>query len=107
MTDYKQFIRKRIRELRKQTGVSAKKMSYELGFSHAYISNILSGKKMPSLERLVAIVEYFDISMSDFFDEHNNSPKTSGPLYTQIKSVSESDQKILMYIADLMQNQHE
>jgi transcriptional regulator with XRE-family HTH domain len=80
-------------------------MSYELSFSHAYISNILSGEKMPSLERLVAIVDYFDITLSEFFDEENASPKQSNQLYTLTKKLNDKNQELLLYLAELMLKQ--
>lgn len=102
MDNYRQFIRNRITELQSSEGVSSKTMSYELGYSHAYISNILSGKKMPSLKRIVEIAEYFDISLSEFFNENIVDPKYSNKLNEDISALSVENKQLLQSIIKLM-----
>ena len=44
-------------------------MSLDLGQSSEYINQIENGRSMPSIEGLINICDYFDITMSEFFDE--------------------------------------
>jgi transcriptional regulator with XRE-family HTH domain len=71
---HEKFVRDRITELRLRKNVSEYQMSSDLGRSSGYLYNISSGKALPSLRELFAIVEYFGITLSDFFDEQNHYP---------------------------------
>lgn len=64
-----EYIGKRITELRLKKGISEYKMSYDLGHNKNYIRAITSGKSLPSVEGLFAIIDYFEMSPSEFFDE--------------------------------------
>lgn len=94
-----QFIRDRITELRKKLGVSKRKMSYELGHSGGYISNITTGKTMPSMQEFLSICDYFDISPKDFFDSASGPP-----LYQRIqddlKTLNDDDLQHILYIVN-------
>ena len=46
---YDNALRKRLAQLRVQKGVSAREMSLSLGQNTGYISNIESGKTLPSM----------------------------------------------------------
>jgi len=61
------FISHRITELRLSKNISSRKLSLDLGLSNSYITQIENGKKMPSLENLYRICDYFDITIADFF----------------------------------------
>ncbi len=66
------FVGERITELRMQRNVSECQMSLELGQSKSYVQSITSGRALPSVRQLFNITDYFDISLSDFFDEGNH-----------------------------------
>ena len=59
---YDNALRKRLAQLRVQKGVSAREMSLALGQNTGYISNIESGKTLPSMTGFFYICEYLDIS---------------------------------------------
>lgn len=63
------FIGERITELRLKIGVSEYKMSYDLGHNKNYIRAITSGRSLPSVKELFAIIEYFQMTPSEFFDK--------------------------------------
>ena len=65
------FIAKRITQLRMDRNVSEYQMSLELGHSKSYIQSITSRKAMPSAQELFNIADYFDMTLSEFFDEEN------------------------------------
>lgn len=69
------FISRRVTELRLQRNVSEYRMSAELGKSEGYVQAISSGRSYPSVKELYNIVDYFDMTMSEFFDpETHDSP---------------------------------
>ena len=71
------FISLRVTELRLQRNVSEYRMSAELGMSEGYVQAISSGRSLPSVKQLYNIVDYFDMTMSEFFDpENHDSPMT-------------------------------
>ena len=68
------FIGERITELRMKKGVSEYQMSYDLGHNKNYIRAITSGRSLPSVRELFAIIEYFEMTPVEFFDtEYWNS----------------------------------
>ena len=73
---FEQFVRDRITQLRLQKGVSAYRMSCDLGHGKNYIHNICAGKHMPSVEGVAAICRYFGIPLREFFDVTNYFSKT-------------------------------
>lgn len=62
------FIGERITELRLKKGVSEYQMSYALGHNKNYIRAITSGRSLPSVSGLFAIIEYFEMTPVEFFD---------------------------------------
>ena len=55
---YDNALRKRLSQLRVQKGVSAREMSLSLGQNTGYISNIESGKTLPSMTGFFYICEF-------------------------------------------------
>ena len=66
---------KRIKELRKQTGLSQEKFAFKIGLDRTYYASIESGKRNVSLKNIEKIASGFDISISQLFigvgDEKN------------------------------------
>jgi transcriptional regulator with XRE-family HTH domain len=70
----KEFIRKRITELRQIKGVSEYRMSTDMGHSKSYIQSISVGRALPSLKEFLYICHYFGITPKEFFDEELENP---------------------------------
>ena len=72
---YVAFLRSRISELLTQRGISEHKLSRELGRGGSYIRAITNGLTLPSVKELFNIIDYFEISPSEFFEglEDKNS----------------------------------
>ncbi|MCS4488717.1 helix-turn-helix domain-containing protein [Streptococcus sciuri] len=66
---------KRIKELRKQTGLSQEKFAFKIGMDRTYYASIESGKRNVSLKNIEKIASGFNISISQLFigigDEKN------------------------------------
>ena len=91
--DKKKLLGKRIRELRKQKGLSQEKLSELVNVDPTTISNIENGKNYPSLSNLENILHILGKSFVDVFDfEHKNNTEN---LITQInKKMHENPNKI-------------
>ena len=62
------YLRERITELRLKKGVSEYQMSYDLGRNKNYIRAITSGQSLPAVTALFDIIEYFELTPSEFFN---------------------------------------
>lgn len=63
-----EHIGERITELRLKKDVSEYQMSYDLGRNKNYIRAITSGRSLPSVAVLFDIIDYFDMTPSEFFN---------------------------------------
>lgn len=73
------MIHQALRLVRVYHDLSQTQLSYELGISNSFLSEIESGKKQPSLDLLGKYSQKFDIPVSSllFFSEHlDNSRPT-------------------------------
>ncbi len=64
---YEDNFSKRLSELRREKGVSARKMSLALGQNAGYINHIEKKQVMPSLLTFFNICEYLDMTPGEFF----------------------------------------
>lgn len=98
------FIAERITALRMKRNVSEYRMSLELGQSKSYIQGITSGKALPSVKQLFNLADYFDITMSEFFDESTDDPERMHEITALIKQLNDEDfDRILDLIKRLAQ----
>lgn len=81
------FIGKRVATLRNAKRISARSMSLELGQSSEYINQIENGRSMPSVEVLINICDYFEISLSDFFDTKTTYPLEYKDLLSELNKL--------------------
>ena len=58
-------IGQRIRHFRKAKRITQEELAFRIGTSAAYVSNIESGKKKPSLQKLTEIAEVLEITIND------------------------------------------
>ncbi len=70
----KNYVKDRYAKIRLAHGISARRLSLELGQSTEYINQIENGKSMPSIEGLMNFCDYFGISVGEFFGEQFNFP---------------------------------
>lgn len=85
------FIRDRIMQLSLQKGVSKYKMSYDLGHSRSYISDISSGKSLPPMTEFLKICEYFGITPSEFFNDSNENPVLLQTAIEELRKLNDDD----------------
>ncbi len=57
----------RIKELLEQKGMSRKILSEQLGISIVHMNNIVNGKSLPSMEKLMKISQILDVDFRELF----------------------------------------
>ena len=60
--DYKDYFSQRVRQLRKQRGLSQKELGEQVDLSHKSISTIESAISSTSIEKLILLANYFEVS---------------------------------------------
>lgn len=85
---YDEFTRNRITQLRMQRNISARELSLSLGQNEGYITQIENGRKMPSMQGLFYICEYFGITPKDFFDDANPYPDKLTSVVSDLERLS-------------------
>ena len=57
----------RIKELLEQKGMSRRILSEQLGISIVHMNNIVNGKSLPSMEKLMKISQILDVDFRELF----------------------------------------
>ncbi|MEE0733714.1 MAG: helix-turn-helix transcriptional regulator [Acutalibacteraceae bacterium] len=106
--DLKNFIKDRITELRMLRHISESKMSRELGHDSSYLQKITTGKAAPSIDALQEILDYFEMTPQEFFDNseygkviraacekmNRMDSKDLLPILSIIDSIDDKEQKL-------------
>lgn len=90
-TQYIDFVRTRITELRLKKDVSEHRMSLDLDKNGSYIRGITSGASMPSVKELFNIILYFNMTPSEFFAPLEPANTPYAVLCNRLRSLSEAD----------------
>lgn len=64
----------RLKDIRKAKGISQLKLAIDLNTSQNTISRYETGQREPSINELIKIADYFNISV-DYLLERTNNPK--------------------------------
>ncbi|MBN8698991.1 MAG: helix-turn-helix transcriptional regulator [Chitinophagales bacterium] len=65
--DIKLKIGQRIRELRKELGISQEALAYKAEVDRTYVTDVENGRRNVSVEILERLIKALDISVTDFF----------------------------------------
>lgn len=90
------YIADRITKLRLARNVSEYQMSLELGQSKSYIQGISSRKSLPSVKQLFNIADYFDMTLSEFFDPGDQDPPATRSAIRELRKLDDDDVKLLL-----------
>ena len=63
----KTYIGGQVKTLRKQVGLTQADLGKKIGRTAEAISNVETGKSLPSLETLIAVAEALGVPLTDFF----------------------------------------
>lgn len=98
-TQYDEFIRTRITELRMQKNISEHKMSLDLDKSGSYIRGITSGAALPSLKELFNIISYFNMTPTEFFAPMEDADTPYRELCEKLRTLDDDDlEKVSTFI---------
>lgn len=98
-TQYDEFIRTRITELRMQKNISEHKMSLDLDKSGSYIRGITSGAALPSLKELFNIISYFNMTPAEFFAPMEDADTPYRELCEKLRTLDDKDlEKVSIFI---------
>ena len=61
--DFKDFLKNRIRELRKKAGETQVQTAKAIGVSPRYYQNLELGENLPGLECFIALADHFNVSL--------------------------------------------
>ena len=96
---YEAFVRSRITDLRNRKNISEHRMSLELGKSGSYIRGITSGASLPSLRELFNIMEYFELTPSEFFAGLDDPDSLRTILRGKLMELDEEDlEKVSLFL---------
>ncbi len=68
--DARKILAQNIKKLREIKGKKREEVSLALGFDNSYISKLERCNINPTLDKLVKIAEYFEIKISELFQEN-------------------------------------
>ena len=74
--EYLQIFSQRVYELRKKRGFSQKELGEAVGLSHKAISTIESGARSTTIEKLIALADFFGVTMDYLI---GREPPSGGP----------------------------
>lgn len=103
--DINKAIAARITFIREKNGQNRKCLSHLLGFGDSYLSSIETGRKRISPERLLIFCNYFNMSLSEFFNFYDNKDITADGNLIEFKSFTPAEQQdAIKYIRFLRSN---
>jgi hypothetical protein len=73
-------------------------MSYDLGKSRGYLYNISAGKALPPLKELFSIIEYFEMTPAEFFDDRSRCPHLVHKAINGMRGLSEEDMEAVISV---------
>lgn len=66
--DIKLKIGQRIRELRKELGISQEALAYKAEVDRTYVTDVENGRRNVSVEILERLIKALDVSITEFFN---------------------------------------
>ncbi len=109
MSEIAIFLGKRIKSLRKQTGMSQTELALKASLSPAHLGQIERALKNPTLDTIYAIAQALEVPLSQLFDDTDNpNPKDISPyenkLTTYLMDMSDEQQKEILKIIKIIRN---
>lgn len=83
-----------LKDLRKQKGLTQEEFSELLGVSNRSISRWENGVNMPTLELLLEIAKYYEVSMDEILDGEEKPNKMDKETETTLSKVADYDKEL-------------
>jgi len=100
--DVKTLIGNRIRQLRKEKGLSQEKLGYESGLHYTHIGSIERGEKNWSIETLIKVAKGLNVEIIDLLKFPIPLANAKNIKRTFIKEIGKSSPEIVMILSDLL-----
>jgi transcriptional regulator with XRE-family HTH domain len=84
-----ELVGRKIRQLRRQRKLTQVELAEKIGIHQSDLSRMEQGEYKVGLDTLLKILQTFDLSIGDFFEEHDEADS----LYTRFRSLSPNAQK--------------
>ncbi len=99
----KNYIGDRVTSLRMAKDISEYNLSRNIGKCNNYINKVSSGIIKPSIDTLEAICDFFEITLSQFFDESNSELSLSAiKIISLLPELSEKELESLLVLIHSM-----
>ena len=104
MASAKQLLGARIKELRKDRGLTQEQLAERVSLATRYISMIEVGRNAPSLEAIEMIAQSLGVELKALFDYAHLDPDSVAPsaMEQKLQQLPEDKRKLLYRIAALM-----
>jgi len=93
-----EFIRDRITELRLLRGLSEYELSYGIERSKGFIQGITSGRRAPSVEALLEIIDYLGVEPEEFFRKREKEDRALEEMRAEALLMSDGDREIVLHL---------
>jgi transcriptional regulator with XRE-family HTH domain len=84
-----ELVGRKIRQLRRQRKLTQVELSERIGIHQSDLSRMEQGEYKVGLDTLLKILQTFDLSIGDFFEEDNRAPS----MYERLKALSPAAQR--------------
>ena len=74
MKEIKELFGKRIKELRRNLGLSQEELAEKAEISSRYLSRVEMGQQFPSIDTLVKLAKALNVELKDFFEFAHETP---------------------------------
>lgn len=101
ISDETQFIERLVR-LRLAKGVSARKMSLDIGQCRNYINQIENHKSSLSVKMFFVICDYLEITSFDFFNCDISSPTLTNEVISEFEKKDETSKLLILSLMKQM-----
>lgn len=102
MKDIKVLFGRRIKELRKNRGLSQEELAERADMSSKYISRIEMGQSFPSIETLAKLANALNVELKDFFEFAHKTPsqkELKEILNSLLKETDEEKVRLIVKVA--------
>lgn len=70
------YLGTRLKELRRKKGLSLRELGEKINMNYSHLSRLENGQKIPSLETVELLADYFEVKPSYFLDEVDSEELT-------------------------------
>ena len=101
MEEIKKLFGMRIKELRKNLGLSQEELAEKAEITSKYLSRVEMGQHFPSIDTLVKLANVLNVELKDFFEFTHETPSTrelKAILNSLIKEADKDKMRLLVKV---------